>query len=135
MKKVMVFGVFDGLHDGHRDLFRQAKERGRYLIAVVAQDRIVEFLKGRLPKRSLAQRIEDLQKEKLVDEVALGDAELSGYEVVKKHKPDIIVFGYDQDELKKDLGSRSEDFDWKLKIFSAKAHKPETHHSSLLKNM
>jgi cytidyltransferase-like protein len=133
MKKVMVFGVFDGVHEGHRHLFREAKKHGGYLIVAVAQDHVVEYLKGCLPDKNLARRIDDLRKESAIDEVAVGDAELSVYEVVKKHKPDVIALGYDQAALKEDLGRRHSEFDWHPKIIVAKAHKPDECHSSLLR--
>lgn len=131
-RKVMVFGVFDGVHEGHRSLFRQAKDHGDYLIAVVTQDIIVQYLKGRLPRHNLPTRIEALEKEKLVDQIALGDAELGTYEVVKKYRPEIIVLGYDQTELKKDFKKHLREFDWKPKIVIADANEPEKYHSSLL---
>lgn len=131
-RKVMVFGVFDGIHDGHRALFREAKKRGSRLIAVVAQDRTVEYLKGHLPKYTLAKRIEDLQKEKLVDEVALGDAEPGSYEVILKHRPDILALGYDQKDLKESLEENFEQFDWGPEIKVMSPHEPEKYHSSIL---
>ena len=45
MKKVMVFGTFDGLHEGHLDFFRQAREYGDYLIVAVARDVNVKKIK------------------------------------------------------------------------------------------
>lgn len=128
----MVFGVFDGIHDGHRALFREAKRHGKYLIAVVAQDRAVEYLKGHLPKYTLAKRIEDLQKETLVDEVALGDAEPGNYEVVRRHRPDVIALGYDQEDLKENLEENLEKFDWRPEIKVMPSHEPERYHSSIL---
>lgn len=142
MKKVLVFGVFDGVHDGHKAFFREAKKHGGYLIAAIAQDHIVEYLKGRLPSVNLADRIAALQAEDGVDEVVIGDAEIGTYDVVKKYRPDVISLGYDQEELKKDLElwikKESGPFNklwsgWKPKIVVLSAYKPETHHSSLLK--
>lgn len=132
MKKVLVFGVFDGMHAGHRAFFKEAKKLGDYLIAVVAQDHIVEYLKGRLPSKNLVERLDDLKREKLVDETALGDAELSSYEVIKKCRPEVIVLGYDQDVLKKDLERHLKDFDWQPKIVVAGPHEPGKYKSSLL---
>lgn len=133
-RKVLVFGVFDDIHEGHRQFFRQAKKYGDYLIAAVAQDHVVEYLKGRLPERNLARRIEDLQKEPAVDEVALGDAEIGTYEVVKKIRPGVIALGYDQQALKEDLMSHKKEFDWKPKIVVLKAHEPHKYKSSIIKN-
>ena len=41
----MLFGTFDGLHEGHFDLFRQAKKYGDYLVVVVARDVNVKKIK------------------------------------------------------------------------------------------
>ncbi|MBI4087591.1 MAG: adenylyltransferase/cytidyltransferase family protein [Candidatus Liptonbacteria bacterium] len=132
MAKVMVFGVFDGIHEGHRALFREAKKYGKYLVAVVAQDRTVEYLKGHLPKYTLAKRIEDLQKEKLVNEVALGDAEPGSYEVILKHRPDVLALGYDQEDFKENLEENLERFDWRPEIAVCRSYEPEKYHSHLL---
>lgn len=132
MKKIMVFGVFDGVHEGHRHFFQEAREPGDYLIAVVAQDHIVEHLKGHLPKLDLSQRFEHLGKEDGVDEVVIGDHKLSTWEVVKKHKPDIIALGYDQEFLKEDLEKHRKNFDWPLEIKMLSAYEPNVYHSSLL---
>src|SRR3954463_1039918 len=99
MKKVMVFGVFDGVHVGHRAFFLEARKHGNYLIAVLTQDHIVERLKLRLPKKNFAERFDNLKKEDIVDEIVIGDAELGMYEVIKKYKPDVIALGYDQQGL------------------------------------
>lgn len=133
MTKVMVFGVFDGIHDGHRFFLKEAKNRGSYLIVAVAQDHLVERLKGSLPRMDLARRIDGLRKESLIDEVVMGDSELGAYEVIKKYKPRIIVLGYDQEELKKDIEKHLDDFKWKLELKTVGAHKPERFHSSLLR--
>lgn len=101
----MVFGVFDGLHDGHREFLKQAKTNGEYLIAVLAQDHIVEHIKGRFPKIDLEQRFEHLREEDSVDMIVIGDHELNTWEVIEEHKPDIIVLGKDQEWLKRELES------------------------------
>ncbi len=103
MVKVMVFGVFDGLHDGHRAFLQYAQKEGNYLIAVVTQDHIVEHQKGHLPQKNLAERFEHLKKVDGVDEVVIGDSELSTWEIIKKYNPDIIALGYDQRALHEDL--------------------------------
>jgi len=130
--RVLVFGVFDGIHDGHRALFRQARKCGDYLMVAVAQDCTVERLKGHLPQNNLARRIDRLREEGTVDEVVLGDAEIGTYEVIKKCRPSIVALGYDQIDLKNDLENHLRDFNWKIKVVVMNAHKPETHHSSKL---
>ena len=54
MTKVMVFGTFDYLHEGHKDFFRQAKQYGDELVVVVARDETVKQIKGKLQAFSLA---------------------------------------------------------------------------------
>lgn len=128
----MVFGVFDGIHEGHRSLFKQAKKLGDYLIAIVAQDHIVEHLKGHLPERNLAERFEHLKKEDGIDEAVIGDKELSTWEVVERYRPDVIALGYDQTVLKEDLEKNLKRLGVKPEIKVLKAYESETHHSSLL---
>lgn len=132
MRKVMVFGVFDGVHAGHKAFFKEARTHGDYLIAVVAQDVIVEQLKGKRPVKDMAERFAELQELDLVDEVAIGDAELGIYDAVLKHRPDVIALGYDQIALKEDLEANYKKFDWKPKIVVTKAFEPNKYHSSTL---
>ena len=132
MKKVMVFGVFDGVHDGHRALFKEARHYGNYLIIAVAQDYVVEYLKGRLPKLGFGERVDELRKEKLVDKVVMGDTELGSYEVVLKHRPEIIAIGYDQEAFRKNLEENLKKFDWKPEIKIIPPYEPKKYHSSLL---
>lgn len=132
MRKVMVFGVFDGVHEGHRHFLREAKALGNYLIVCVAQDHVVELLKGRGPKFDVAERFDHLRHEDRVDEVVIGDHTISTWEVVKKHRPDIIAIGYDQAFLKEDLEKHLKDFDWPLEIRVVSGYELNMYHSSLL---
>ncbi|PKB71601.1 MAG: hypothetical protein BZY87_04355 [SAR202 cluster bacterium Io17-Chloro-G6] len=102
-RHVVLFGTFDGVHDGHRDLFRQARAFGGRLTVIIARDLMVLRLKHQVPK--LAERIRhDIVKgEELVDAAAFGDSELSVYHTLKELNPDIICLGYDQQKLGADL--------------------------------
>ena len=99
VKKVAVFGIFDGVHDGHRDLFKQARGLGDELIVIVGRDKIAEQLKGKRPKYSETERVEMLKKEPLVSDAILGDKELSTYSVLVRSNPDVVCLWYDQQEL------------------------------------
>ena len=57
--KVMVFGTFDILHPGHLNFFKQAREFGNFLIAVIARDKTVLKIKGRLPKNNEKKRLKN----------------------------------------------------------------------------
>ena len=132
MKKVMVFGTFDGVHEGHREFFKEARRCGDYLIAVVAQDHIIEHLKGRLPNINLAERFENLKKEDSVDEVIIGDKDLGSWEIVKMQKPDVIALGYDQHTLRESLESHLKNLEYKPEIKIMSAYEPNKFHSSRL---
>ena len=105
---VMVFGVFDGLHDGHTYFLEQAKKRGD-LIIVVARNSVVHKLKNKTPKHTEQERIEAIKEFLPEAEVAQGDMEQGSYEVVKKHQPDMICLGYDQGTLGRDLRAKIAD--------------------------
>ncbi len=132
MKKVMVFGVFDTVHEGHRHLFREAKKVGDYLIAVAAADAIAKELKGKSPKKDITERIAELEQEIEVDEVMVGDEETGSWEIIKKVKPHVIAVGYDQKAMKKSLENSLEDFNWLIELETVSAHQPEKYKSSLI---
>src|SRR5438105_1623669 len=114
-KKVLVFGTFDGLHEGHKNFFKQAKEFGDYLIVVVGRDSTILKTKNRPPKFNENERLKVVQESGLVDEVRLGNQappgeNLDPYKVVEEVNPDIICLGYDQtffaDKLAEELPKR-----------------------------
>lgn len=95
MKKIMVFGAFDGLHVGHLDFFRQAKKHGDYLIVSVGTNKNVEKFKGKVPLFNQSERLELINELAIVDEAVAG-VEEDFYEEIKRFKPDVICLGYDQ---------------------------------------
>ncbi len=128
----MVFGVFDGIHQGHKHFLKEAKKLGDKLIAVVASDEVVRTLKGRPPMKNVHERIEHVEKEDGVDEVIVGDDELGSWDIVKKVRPDVVAVGYDQKTLKNDLENSLGEFGWHLEIETISAHEPHKYRSSLL---
>ena len=134
MTKVMVFGVFDSVHEGHRHFFREAKKFGDYLIAVVAVDEIARVLKGKHPKKDITERIAEIEEEIEVDEVIVGDEEMGSWNIIKKIRPHVVAVGYDQKAMKKNLEDSIENFNWFIEIETVSAHKPKKYHSSLLKS-
>lgn len=91
----MIFGTFDIIHGGHIHMFKEAKEYGDYVIAVVARDINVERIKQYGALHSEKERLDFLKHIDLIDEVILGD-KTDVYKVIKEKKPDIIALGYDQ---------------------------------------
>ena len=100
---VMVFGVFDLLHDGHRHFLLEAKKLAGKLIVAVAPDSIVANLKGRQPRNSLSIRIKNLEAKNLADSIVVGDTALGNWNVINRYAPDVIALGYDQKELAETL--------------------------------
>ena len=91
----MVFGAFDGLHPGHLNFFKQAKNYGDFLIVSVGTDNNVERIKGKKPLFNQKERLALTASVGLVDK-ALSGAERDFYSQIKKYKPDVICLGYDQ---------------------------------------
>lgn len=132
-KKILIFGVFDGIHEGHISFIKEAREKGDQLVAIVARDIIVEKIKGKKPKNNEVERINNLLEVPEVDLVLLGDLETGTYHVLKEVKPDIVFLGYDQDGLMKDLKEKIKSgFLSNIKLLKGSPYKPETFHSSLL---
>lgn len=133
MIKVMVFGTFDGVHEGHRYFLREARREGDSLTVVVARDMHVHDLKGRHPEYHEADRMELIRGEDGVDHVMLGDEELGSWQVIRQHKPHVIALGHDQKALRDELESTIGDFWWTPEIRVIAAWKPEQFHNAKLK--
>ena len=132
-RSVTIFGVFDGIHDGHRAFISEAKERGDKLVAVVARDEVVNKLKGKSPINNEASRIKSLLEIPDIDLVFLGDGEEGTYNIVKEIKPDIIYLGYDQQALFDNITRAINDGVLPdIELVYGKAHKGDTLHSSIL---
>ncbi len=132
MKKVLVFGVFDELHEGHRKFLEQARRFGDELVAVLAQDAVVEKLKGHKPHADFAERSRALLSSGAVDRVAPGDTKLGTWQSAKNERPDTIAIGYDQGALEADLRLHLNEFDPVPEIIKLKPHEPEKYHTSIL---
>src|SRR3990167_1952473 len=104
LKKVMVFGAFDGFHPGHLDFFRQAKKFGDFLIVSVGTDKNVEKIKGKKPLFSEEERLDLVANLKIVDRAVLGAAH-DFYVQIKQQAPDVICLGYDQWSTEKEVTS------------------------------
>lgn len=132
MKKVMVFGVFDGLHPGHRDFLRQAHALGDELTVVLAPDAAVGELKGKMPAHGFPERATEIAKAFPRARVVSGDAITGSWDVVLRERPDVIALGYDQAALRAALN----DFLTASGIFCELAqlmpHAPEKYKSSIL---
>lgn len=131
-RKVLVFGVFDGLHEGHLAFLRDAKKCGDTLVVVLARDEIVKELKGSAPRMDFETRKTKLQEVKDVNGVVAGDKVLGSWDVLRVERPDVIALGYDQKALAHELQDYFRETGLHIDIEIMPAHKGETHHSRLL---
>ena len=103
MVRILIFGVFDLLHEGHKFFIRKSREHGDYLIASVARDSYVKKYKDRTPVHNQEERMKGLKDTGLVDEAVLSDESIGSFEIIRKMNPDCICIGYDQHSLHKKL--------------------------------
>ncbi len=98
MKKkitVLTGGVFDIVHPGHVFLLEKCTKLGDRLVVVVASDETARRAKRRAPLHAARDRARVVGALKPVDLAIVGDPR-DPFKVVKRVKPDIIVYGYDQ---------------------------------------
>lgn len=103
IKIVLAGGVYDVLHLGHLSALREAKGLGDVLVAVVATDATVKLLKGRRPIFPESDRRALVEGLRPVDKAILGYEDVGfGFEqILMDVMPDIVAFGFDQENLEK----------------------------------
>lgn len=132
-KRVAVFGIFDGVHDGHRDFFRQARKHGDELVVIVGRDVASKILKNKTPSHSEKERLELVARESGVDKAVLGDKKQSSYKVLRELNPSVICLGYDQEKLQEDIHQWLKKHNLKIPMFYLKPYRQDVFHTSLLK--
>lgn len=98
-RRVLVFGTFDELHTGHLFFLESAKTLGDTLTVSVARDGHVRALKNKEPKQDEQTRLQNIRLIPEVDDAMLSDEVIGSFVSLNQIKPDLIVLGYDQDEL------------------------------------
>ncbi len=133
-KTVMMFGTFDMIHEGHVNLFAQARKlagKEGLVIVSIARDVNVKRIKGRTPRNNEKQRQKLVKSSRLVDKVILG-ALKNYFARIKTLQPDVIALGYDQtayvDKLKTDLKLAK----MSTKVVRLKPYQPKKFKTSLL---
>ena len=91
MEKI-VYACFctDVIHEGHRNILREAKKHGTVVAGVLSDREMVRY--NRFPVVSLAERIALLEAEPEVDRVIVQDAIMYDA-VISSLKPDFVVHG------------------------------------------
>lgn len=95
MKKVITYGTFDLLHQGHINLLRRAKELGDYLIVGVTNDSF-DRDRGKLNVRNnILERVESVKATGLADQIIIEDYVGQKIDDVQKYDVDIFAIGSD----------------------------------------
>ena len=99
MKKVITYGTYDLLHQGHINLLRRAKELGDYLIVGVTSDSF-DRGRGKLNVRNnVLERVEAVKATGYADEVIIEDYVGQKIDDIQKYNVDIFAIGSDWEGL------------------------------------
>lgn len=131
--KILCFGTFDFLHQGHVYFLEQSKKNGKNLIVIVARDKTVKKLKGKFPRENERTRLKKIKALNFVNKACLGSLK-NPFAVLKKDKPDLICLGYDQKFYAQDLPQKIKELGLKTKIKRIGAYKSEKYKSSKLRS-
>ncbi|MDD5997553.1 MAG: Gfo/Idh/MocA family oxidoreductase [Bacteroidales bacterium] len=95
MKKVITYGTYDLLHQGHINLLKRAKELGDYLIVGVTSDSF-DRGRGKLNVRNnVLERVEAVKATGYADEVIIEDYVGQKIDDIQKYNIDIFAIGSD----------------------------------------
>ena len=95
MKKVITYGTFDLLHQGHINLLRRARELGDYLVVGVTSD---SFDKGRGKlnvRNNVLERVESVRATGYANEIIIEDYLGQKIDDIQHYDIDIFVIGND----------------------------------------
>lgn len=95
MKKVITYGTYDLLHEGHINLLRRAKELGDYLIVGVTNDSF-DRDRGKLNVRNnVLERVEAVKATGYADQMIIEDYIGQKIDDIQKYDIDIFAIGSD----------------------------------------
>ena len=95
MKKIITYGTFDLLHQGHINILKRAKELGDYLVVGVTSENYDEQ-RGKLNvSQSLVDRIENVRNTGLADKIIVEEYMGQKIQDIQKYDIDTFVIGSD----------------------------------------
>ena len=95
MKKVITYGTYDLLHQGHINLLRRAKALGDYLIVGVTNDNF-DRQRGKLNvKNNVLERVEAVRATGIADKIIIEDYFGQKIDDIQKYDVDIFTVGSD----------------------------------------
>ena len=95
MVKVITYGTFDLFHQGHVNLLQRAKKLGDYLIVGVTTEHFDEARGKVNVVDSCLERIENVRKTGLADEIIIEDHDGQKIEDIQKYNINIFTVGSD----------------------------------------
>ena len=98
MKKIITYGTFDLLHNGHVALLKKAKKLGDSLIVGVTSEEY-DKNRGKLNvSQTLHQRIKNIEKTGLADEIIIEEYDGQKIVDIQKNKVNIFAIGSDWEQ-------------------------------------
>lgn len=95
MVKVITYGTFDLLHEGHINLLKRAKALGDYLLVGVTTENF-DLTRGKVNVRqSLMERIEAVKRTGIADEVFPEEYQGQKIDDIKRHGVSVFAIGTD----------------------------------------
>lgn len=95
MKKVITYGTYDLLHEGHLNLLRRAKKLGDYLIVGVTNDSY-DRERGKLNVRdNVLERVEAIRATGIADKIIIEDYVGQKIDDILRYDVDIFAIGSD----------------------------------------
>lgn len=132
MTTIMVTGAFDLLHEGHKHLFKEAKQHGDRLIVVLARDLTILKEKGHKPLHNEQERLSAVRTTEGVDKAILGNED-DKLKILEDIRPDILALGYDQKMPIRLIKTYIKQHSIPTKIIKLHPHYPNIYKSSRLK--
>lgn len=95
MKKVITYGTYDLLHQGHINLLKRAKDLGDFLIVGVTNDSF-DRERGKLNvKNNVLERVEAVKATGFADQIVVEDYVGQKIDDIQKYDIDVFVIGSD----------------------------------------
>ena len=95
MKKVITYGTYDLLHEGHLNLLKRAKDLGDYLIVGVTSDSFDQE-RGKLNvHHNVLKRIQAIKDTGLADEIFIEEYIGQKIDDIQQHQIDVFAIGSD----------------------------------------